>query len=312
MFQYAAARRLAEVHRTSLKLDVYSYSQNQYFYSVNQTRRYGLGHFNIQADLATWREITRLSPLEGLQRSLRSCLGDKLSHLAVRALNKAGIRSPYYFRTDRYDPAKPLPKLMVGRVVSERLYHFDPGVLDCPNDVCLTGYWQSDKYFKDISEIIRRELTVKTPLQGQNLEVARQIQACESVSLHVRRGDKAKQAHHFATTVEYCKNVVKYFRARLPRPQFFVFSDDCDWARENLADESDLVFVTHNADEANYEDLRLMSLCKHNSMAPSSFSWWGAWLNQNPDKIVLRPRALFNMSNHDTKDACPPDWLVLD
>jgi hypothetical protein len=312
LFQYAAARRLAYVHETVLKLDLHDYSQNQYYYSHSQNRRFGLDHFNITAQIASWRDVARLCPLEGFTRVVRRALPDRLSDLTLAACHQVGVRSPYDYRTSDYVPGRPVPGLRLGRVVSERFYHFDPAVLSCPDDVCLTGFWQSEKYFQDVSEVIRRELSVKTPLTGKNDEVARQILASDSVSLHVRRGDKALQEHHLATTPEFCERALTFFRAKLSHPRFFVFTDDWEWVQNKLSRQEDVVFVDHNHDEANYEDLRLMSLCRHNIIAPSSFSWWGAWLNANPAKIVVRPRALFNLANHDVKDVCPPDWIILD
>jgi hypothetical protein len=305
LFQYAAARHLAHIRQTVLKLD-------PHIYSMSQHRRYGLLHFNLNAEIAPLRDVARICPLEAFPRAIRSVLPGRVSNLAIRALNQTRLKSPYHHRTNDYVPGGPLPSLMVGRIVSERFFHFDPEVLSCPDNTCLAGYWQSEKYFKDISEIIRRELTVKAPLSGKNLEVARQIQNFNSISLHVRRGDKVTLSNHCATSAEYCTRAIHFFQTRLATPKFFVFSDELDWVRNNLSSKADLVFVEHNDAATCHEDLRLMSLCKHNIIAPSSFSWWGAWLNNNPDKIVVRPRAWLNMSNHDTKDALPPDWIVIE
>lgn len=305
LFQYAAARRLAHVHQTGLKLDTYSFSQDKF-------RRYGLGYFNISAGIATTGDLARLCRREALMRTIRGTFPAGMSNFLVQCINRGPLRSPYRHRSLQFSFDRPAPPLMMGRVASERFYHFDAELLSCPDNVCLSGFWQSEKYFKDISDIIRREFTVKTPLAGRNETMAREMQNTVSVSLHVRRGDKAVQAHHQASTMDFCKAAMKFLQSKLPSPTFYVFTDDWAWVRENLPPGERLVYADHNNDETNYEDLRLMSLCKHNIIGPSSFSWWGAWLNANPGKIVIRPRILFNMSNHDTKDYCPADWVILD
>lgn len=305
LFQYAAARRLAYVHQTILKLDLNAFARSKF-------RRYGLNHFNINAEIASWRDVVRLCPMEACTRAVGSVRPRRVSHLVFRILNKAGLKSPYRWRTDEYAPDQPLPKLLLGRVASERFFHFDSELLKCPDEICLSGYWQSEKYFKDISEIIRKELTVKTALAGKNLEVAQQISNANSVSLHIRRGDKATQSNHCATSAGYCTRAMEFFKAKLTKPKFFVFSDDWEWTRNNLPGTDDLIFVDHNDDQKNYEDLRLMSLCKYNIIAASSFSWWGAWLNNYLDKLVVRPSAWAKINNLDQKDVFPNDWIVIE
>jgi tellurite resistance-related uncharacterized protein len=95
-----------------------------------------------------------------------------------------------------------------------------------------------------------------------------------------------------------------------PRAIFFIFSDDISWAQENLHMEAPQFFVSHNTDATDYEDLRLMSLCKHHIIANSSFSWWGAWLCQNPDKKIIAPKQWYRI-DIDTRDLLPAEWIKL-
>ena len=98
---------------------------------------------------------------------------------------------------------------------------------------------------------------------------------------------------------------------KITNPHFFIFSDDQKWVKDNFKIKYPIAFIDHNASKKDYEDLRLMSLCKHNIIANSSFSWWGAWLNSNPKKIVIAPKEWFADPSIDTSDLIPPGWIRL-
>ncbi len=307
MFQYAAARCLAIRRNTTLKLDLFHFTCDDH-------RRYGLGDFNIRAKCAHWLDVARLCPTEAGLRLIRRLRPRRLRAALLRGMTRRGWTSHYRPRTRNYSPDLPLPPLLIGRVVSERFYQYDPGLLTCPDNVCLSGYWQNERYFSEIAETLRKEFSVKAPLRGKNLEVARLMAQTPSVSLHVRRGDKATDARHFATSREDCQRAIRFFRERLANPVFFVFSDDWPWVEANLETGPDVVSVNHNDPDQAAEDLRLMSLCKHQIIAASTFSWWGAWLNANPDKIVLHPGHVnwLRIDNHDASEIFPRDWVSID
>ena len=138
------------------------------------------------------------------------------------------------------------------------------------------------------------------------------IRACESVSVHIRRGDylsnPAFYRFHGVCAVEYYEAAVGHLAGAVENPCFFLFSDDLDWARRNLRLDYPVTYVDHNGEDKDYEDLRLMSQCKHHIIANSSFSWWAAWLCANPGKIVIAPRKWFNDPNIDTADIIPASW----
>ena len=204
------------------------------------------------------------------------------------------------------------PKLPL---VKERRYEFDADVLEAPQTCCLQGYWQSPKYFSDAEAQIRREFVVRDPLAGANLEVSRQIGACTSVSLHVRRGDYVDNAHtnryHGLCGPQYYAAAEALLRERCGDLRLFVFSDDPDWAEANLRFASPVSVVRHNGALRDYEDLRLLSLCRHHIIANSTFSWWGAWLSSHADKIVVAPRQWFGQAGHSSADLVPDQWLRL-
>jgi len=183
-----------------------------------------------------------------------------------------------------------------------------------PKNVFLRGYWQSEKYFIDIADILRQDLMLKSPSSRLNLELAKKIQSSLSVSLHVRRGD---YAHDLAThqthgllPLDYYRAAINYILRLFSDASFFLFSDDIPWIKENLKIDAPHCYVDHNTPQTDFEDLRLMSLCKHQIIANSSFSWWGAWLCQNPEKVVVAPRQWYRIEI-DTRDLVPEDWIRL-
>ncbi len=142
--------------------------------------------------------------------------------------------------------------------------------------------------------------------------MARRIAGSASVSLHVRRGDYLQSGAYVACSGDY-------YRAALHRvtevtgtsPTIYVFSDDPAWARDNIDLPHEKVVVDFNGRDSDYEDLRLMSLCRHNIIANSSFSWWGAWLNANPAKVVVAPKRWFAATHAQNPDILPKGWLSL-
>jgi hypothetical protein len=177
----------------------------------------------------------------------------------------------------------------------------------------LRGYWQSPKYFASIEALVRKDFTVRQAIVGENLRVAKQIAACNAVSLHVRRGDFADNAetnrYHGTCGPEYYAAAEALLRQRVGDVTVFVFSDDPEWVRQNLRLESPMIVVGHNGPDQDYEDLRLMTLCRHHVIANSTFSWWGAWLSSNPAKTVVAPKRWFRGAEHSTADMIPQNWV---
>jgi hypothetical protein len=301
LFQYAAGRRLAHQRGTVLKLDT------SYYYA-GSFRKFGLDQFNIRAERASWRDIARLCPKETLRRTAVALWPRPSKRIPLQLLRAAGLESPYVKRFESPEVYAGYP-LMIGRVVSERHYHLEPEMLQAPDNVALSGYWQSYKYFEDIEPLIREEISFRTPPDETNRQWIERLQGCESVSLHVRRGDKLVLEDVYGTSLEFCHRAMDFCKARLAHAQFFIFSDDWKWVSENLPENDEIVHVRHNT--ADYEDLRLMSNCRNNILASSTFSWWGAWLNRNPQKMVVRPALWLNELKFDHRDVFPPGWIKL-
>lgn len=176
--------------------------------------------------------------------------------------------------------------------------------LDIKSNYFLNGYWQSEEYFKEYQDVIRKELAPsdeileklkKTPLLDTN-----------TISIHIRRTDYVtSNGFHPVQSLEYYEEAIKIIGNY---DYLFVFSDDIQWCKNNLT-FNNIIFMEGFTD---VEDLWLMSLCNHNIIANSSFSWWAAWLNNNPDKKVVAPNNWFGSQvNLNTSDILPKEWIKI-
>jgi hypothetical protein len=201
--------------------------------------------------------------------------------------------------------------------IRERFFHFDPAVLSLKpdSDIYLDGYWQSEKYFKDIVADLRREFTVKTAPAAENARLITAIKGCNSVAIHIRRGDYVSNPiiyqYHGVCPLDYYLRAMARLKAIVVNPHYFIFSDDQAWTGEYFQLEDQLTFVTVNGLDHGYEDLRLMSHCKYHIIANSSFSWWGAWLADYPEKLVYAPSKWFNQPDINTNDLLPEGFRIL-
>ncbi len=195
----------------------------------------------------------------------------------------------------------------------EKHFHFNPEFFKLKGNIYLKGYWPSEKYFKSIESVIRDDFSFKNEPDRKNKKVLEKISKVNSVSIHIRRGDyvlnKKTNAYHGLCPLKYYKKAIQIIKARTKTPTFFVFSDDIKWCKKNIKIDKNITFIDFNNRYKNYEDMRLMSNCKHNIIANSSFSWWGAWLNKNKNKIVIAPKKWFRDPSINTKDLISKLWL---
>lgn len=285
MFQYAFGRRTAHIRRAPLKLDISWYAGQKAGQGPDKQdvlRTFDLHHFNIAAEPATEAEIARFTAKAGLIRRLR---------------RGVEMRLPWYWR----------------RTVKQPAWHFDAGALRARGNCYLNGTWQSEKHFRDAADVIRNDLSVRSAPQGANARVAERIRQVNAVSVHIRRGDYVANAHtnefHGLCPLAYYERATGELRKTAPELHFFVFSDDPEWAAAHLKLPGPMEFMAHNGPDEAHEDMRLMSLCRMHIIANSSFSWWGAWLNDDPRKVVIAPAKWFNNSPYDTRDVVPESWI---
>ena len=182
-----------------------------------------------------------------------------------------------------------------------------------PGDIYLQGYFQSEKYFSSSFSTIRNEYYLKDFHLSDLSGVRREILDSNSVSLHIRRGDYQNPKIleiHGVLPIEYYLRAIRHLQQSLSHPKFYIFSDAPEKAFADLKLPGATI-VSGKETNNHFEDLYLMSQCKHNIIANSSFSWWGAWLNNNPDKIVIGPKKWFNQGPKDTYDIMPESWIKM-
>jgi hypothetical protein len=266
MFQYATGRAIAHKNNDIFKLDISELAN----YKLHNG--YRLSHFNIDEQIAAADEIKHLGCKNRILR--------KLARMGIYNYKKETFYEEKYRNETKFDP-----KLFLYK----NLY--------------LSGYWQNEKYFLDIRDILLKEFTLKIPVKSD--EYINTIKNSSSISLHVRRGDYLLYNEFIG--INYYKNAVKFISQKIKNPTFFIFSDDIKWCKENLSFIDNPIFVENTADEL--EDLELMKNAKHNIIANSSFSWWAAWLNVNKDKIVIAPKIWFK--NRAGFDPVPDNWIKI-
>ena len=192
---------------------------------------------------------------------------------------------------------------------------YEPELLEQLPPVYFKGYFQTEKYFTNIREQLLKDFELNLPLNNANKEVLEKIKSTEAVAVHFRRGDYTKKRvsdKYGSCSVEYYKNAVKLIAEKTGKNlTVFVFSDDINWVKQNAKFDCETVYVDINSGKQGYFDLELMKNCKHNVIANSSFSWWGAWLNQNPEKVIVAPKTWMKVLDNDY-DIIPESWLRIE
>ena len=190
-------------------------------------------------------------------------------------------------------------------------FEYDNAVFE-QNSVIFNGTWQAEAYFKNIKETLQQEFVFKMPTDNENKAAIKKIDSCNAVSIHIRRGDYLTS--HWGKSLAVIKDLsyynrsIAYINERVENPHYFIFSDDIQWVKENLQ-LPNCTYIGHNSDKKSYVDMYLMSLCKHNIIANSTFSWWGGWLNKNGNKIVIMPEKWMN--DNPCPGVFPQEWIKM-
>ncbi|MBU1312778.1 MAG: alpha-1,2-fucosyltransferase [Alphaproteobacteria bacterium] len=279
MFQFATGRAVARRLGSELLLDISSFER----YDL---RRFELEDWAINARVATASELARAGVVPSSPRMLT-----RISRLLGLALPATTFR--------------------------ESSFAYDPGILQVTDPVYLDGYFQSERYFSDVAGYLREEFVLRQPTDAKNKAMEALIRDAGplAVSLHIRRGDYVANAqtaqYHGVCSLDYYSAAVAHIAEQVGGGHYFVFSDDLAWVRENLKITQPMTLVDVNGPDKGAWDMALMTACRHHIIANSSFSWWGAWLNPRPDKIIVAPKRWFAGASHDTTDLVPASWIRL-
>ncbi|CAM4096828.1 alpha-1,2-fucosyltransferase [Gillisia limnaea] len=279
MFQFAIAKIIAEKEKSEVLVDITFYTELTEN-TKKFPRHFSLGIFNSSFAIASKKEIDYFTKLSNFNKFKK----------------KLGLNYPTIFH--------------------ESSFNFKAQVLELKAPIYLNGYFQSFRYFLGKEYVIRK--IFKFPdeaLDKDNDNIKRKIIGKTSVSLHIRRGDyvnnKKTQQFHGNCTIDYYQSAIAYLSSKLTDFNLIFFSDDIHWVRQQFKNISNQkIYVSGNLNHNSWKDMYLMSLCDHNIIANSSFSWWGAWLNKNPEKIIIAPKRWFADTEQDKNsiDLIPSEW----
>jgi Glycosyl transferase family 11 len=287
MFQYAAGLALANRHRTVLKLDVSWFRKYIEYEAHNQ---YGLSCFNITEQFATADEIDRIRGVR-LTRIERWSVGlarrAHFSHYAARFGEPSNHHVPPTFR-------------------------FYPEFWEQPDNTYLEGMFQSEKFFAPVANLLRLHFSFRYPALPSVIEMERRINSGPSAAVHFRRGDFVRNPSFKkdlgVLNQDYYHQAVAQLRQRHPDVVLYIFSDDIDAVEREFQLDGPHVFVRATEPWHSFDKIRLMSRCQHAIIANSTFSWWAAWLNSRPEKVIIAPDPWFASDRYDGADVIPESW----
>lgn len=291
MFQYALGRHLSIKNNQQLKLDTRRFLFDVKPDTYNNIRIFGLDNFNITAEIASEKEI---------KKHYKYYQNNSPINKLLSKINKVRFfKKVYHERPFVIEP-------------TDHCQIFDPNILTYRyKNAYFRGFWQSENYFKDIRDVILKDFTVKTDPDKYNSSLLQDIKKNTSVSLHFRRGDMTNPQNMIGVLpFDYYDKAIKFLTDNIKNPAFYIFSDDIEWVKNNFKIDFPSVYIQNTLDK-DYEDMRLMSQCKHHIIANSTFSWWGSWLATNPNKIVIAPERYAQKINRPNPDYYPKSWILI-
>ncbi len=222
-------------------------------------------------------------------------------------ISDLNVRSSDCTIHDCFDLSNIHQEIIKQPLLQEKGFGFDEQFLsNCPDNVDLFGYYQSEKYFKHIEDEIRKDFTFKQEVLDLSLDFFKNFENTKVISLHIRRGDYVVNSNHPVQTIEYYEKALEYFDDTLP---VLVFSDDSEWCKQQELFIPDRFMISEeNSTDA---DLCLMSLCKYHIIANSSYSWWGSWLAKSQRTIAPKKWFDGDCINHSTQDLYCSDWIII-
>jgi len=280
MVIYAAAKALSEHLQVELKIDITKLNKDK-------KRDYALNHLNIETKIASQKEI------DWICQKSNFWLVNKIKKKIRKKCNGNAFG-----------------------IYVEPAISFDPNFFSLNDNTYIRGNFINANYFSSIEKVLRHEFQINSPLSNKTKELIESISSSNSVSIHIRRGDYANEKKtneiHGLIPIDYYKTSIDLISNRIKSPNFYIFSDDITWVKENLQTTQEIHFIEHTNGETAYEDLYMMSQCKHNIIANSGFSYWGAWLNTNEEKLIISPKQwCADNKLNDRFKLIPKEWLKI-
>lgn len=273
LFQYVVGRALSLRYDTTLGLDTSFYDN-----PGTPVRTYDLDLFSINATILARDQLPFLRRSYG-----RGIVGRIIAKLQTRLLSSVG---------------------------TEHGFEFNAHLFEAGPNLYLDGYWQNPAYFEMYANIIRNDLTLRTPLSEAIVTLQAEIQSHTSVCMHVRRGDYVGNAFHDVVTPAHYTEALTLLMSKTHVDHLYVFSDDIEWCKQTLQFNIPTTFVGDEyAGERASGHFALMQSCAHFIIPNSSFSWWTAWLGTHPQKTVIAPKQWFGDETIDTTNRTPKEWI---
>ncbi|MBN2091921.1 alpha-1,2-fucosyltransferase [candidate division KSB1 bacterium] len=280
MNQFALGRCLSLKNNCELKLDLSWFDAMK---SDCTYRTFKLNRFKLNMQTASQEEI---NDIKGQKNRF-----DKLKRVKAKYLR---------FKNQTY-------------VIEKKNNKFDSSILKLHPPVYLEGYWHTHRYFIEAYNCLKKDFTLKDILVAPSSRTLDKIRSVNSVSVHIRRGDYISNPSNLkrygTVTLEYYQKCLEYISNQINDPHFFVFTDDFDWAKQYIKTDFPISWMDQKTPEKDCVDLWLMTNCMHHVIANSTYSWWGAWLASNPDKIVINPVKWNNTEKQYNRDRSPDHWL---
>lgn len=282
LFQYALAKSLEDIKKLKVKIDVSNFK----IVSGVTKRNFCLDKFNITLQTAEAIDFKNIGVPYPLSKN---------------KINKLMFKVQEFFRT------KSKKKVLI-----EHDLNYKKSIFNTIDNRYICGSWTSPKYFYNVKNDLIKEIKPNFKMSNSLKETLIQIKRNNSVSIHIRRGDYIKYQHKFEIlSLDYYKKAIEIIKNKIKDPLFFIFSDDITYVKENFKNffNKNIIYVSDNKFN-DYEELWLMKSCKNNIIANSTFSWWAAWLNQNPNKIIIAP-SKYRSDNKSIDDLIPESWIKI-
>ncbi|SEM69141.1 Glycosyl transferase family 11 [bacterium A37T11] len=262
---------------------------------------------NVKADILEFENYTHHNGFE-----LEKIFPLRINHASRFEINFIDFRN----RAWKYRKLRRLLFFKGGYYEEWPFFSYEDSIFRDHSSKIYWGYWQHHDYVDKVGDQLRKDFVFPALDPSPNLELLKELgQEEKSVAIHVRRGDYLKDPYLGGlVNLAYFENGISYMKERLAHPRFYVFSDDMAWCKENLPLGNDAIFVDWNIGNESYRDMQLISQCKHAIISNSTFSWWGAWLNQHPEKLVVVPKLWWRHPDIkvDTSQMHPTAWITIE